>query len=758
MEYALLVLSLCVLCLRTIFTEGPAMHTRIIATNLGDNLYSLSISTCLLGAFLLWLVWNICERRFFYRPTGLEIGLVLFLIAAAVSCVFASDKRLAITHVAVFVPPVLCSILLVQILDSRAKVSFVLAVIAALGVLSAYQCFEQLVASNKEMIKQYEEDPQSMLEPLGIEPDTLQHFLFEHRLYAENVRAYFTTRNSAGSFLLLSFFAAAAICLDVFKNRRRGYDICIIPVIVIFAALILTKSKGAVIGLVFAALLIVTYILLEKTVKAHRRIIFAACVFLVLAGTFAVAWYGMKHDRLPGGNSMLVRWQYWHASAKMYADHPLTGVGPGNFACYYSRYKPAESLESVSDPHNFPLSVLSQYGPLGLVGFLAMILVPLWKIVFPKSQAQAETVREKPPAFNAKTVTFVIILWLTLLLIRLFIIPVAGLGDILVLIYVVVRFLIPAFVVFVVGLLLLKMPADKDEESERNAKTFAVAVLFCALLGSVLHNLTDFAIFEPGVYTSFWIIMACLVALSFLTQPKRRFVLAVPKLVRIVSVIAVVAVCFIYIKFALIPVASSTAKIKKANDAMSNGRYEQAHSLLEAAADADKLSPVASSLNARLYLNLYRQYPKTHRQWLIRAQECLTTAIERNSSDFKSYERLTEVYLLLSEESAGQEKTDWLDKAFSAAMDAIELYPGCGRLHFALAEIAEQAGKDDVALEQYKETIEIENMYRDQFRQMYPERQKIVSRLGEEKYRRAIEHIEKLSSRSEINNSSEQSR
>ena len=80
---------------------------------------------------------------------------------------------------------------------------------------------------------------------------------------------------------------------------------------------------------------------------------------------------------------MLVRWQYWQASAKMYADHFLTGVGPGNFAYFYPRYKLPAALETVTDPHNFLLTILTQFGPLGLVGFLALIFVPLWKIIFP---------------------------------------------------------------------------------------------------------------------------------------------------------------------------------------------------------------------------------------------------------------------------------------------------------------------------------------------------------------------------------------
>ena len=64
---------------------------------------------------------------------------------------------------------------------------------------------------------------------------------------------------------------------------------------------------------------------------------------LLLTGlaSFAMVHYGLKHGSLPGGNSMLVRWQYWAASAHMYADHPWTGIGLSNFSEWYPHYKPA---------------------------------------------------------------------------------------------------------------------------------------------------------------------------------------------------------------------------------------------------------------------------------------------------------------------------------------------------------------------------------------------------------------------------------
>ena len=178
-EYVLLALCLAVIALRTTFTEGPATQSTTFAANLNDSLYSLSVSTVLILTFVLWIVWSFCSRSFIYRRTGMEIGLGIFCVGAFVAGLAATDKRLAMTGIAVFLAPALTAFLLVQILDSQAKIKLMLAVIAALGVISVYQCAEQFFVSNQMTIEQYEQDPQSLLVPMGIKPDSFRQFLFE---------------------------------------------------------------------------------------------------------------------------------------------------------------------------------------------------------------------------------------------------------------------------------------------------------------------------------------------------------------------------------------------------------------------------------------------------------------------------------------------------------------------------------------------------------------------------------------------------
>lgn len=748
-EYILLALCLCVISLRATFTEGPTMQSSTLAENVGDNLYSLSVSAVLVFSFAVWLIRGLCSKRFSYRVTGIEAGLAIFCAAAVAAGLAAADKRLAITAVAVLLAPVVMAILLVQIMDSPSKIKMALVTIAALGVVSAYQCADQFFVGNEVTIEQYEREPRTFLEPLGIEPGSFQQFLFEHRLYSKGVHGFFTTSNSAGSFALMAAFAAIALLIDKVKNRKsnqvRAVHIlaCGTAAAVIIFGLALTQSKGAILGALFAGVVLIVLLRLGNWVASHKKTILAVCLALIAAGTWAATSYGLSHGKMPGGSSMLVRWQYWHAAGKMYADHSLTGVGPGNFARFYTRYKPAAALESVADPHNFPLSILTQYGPIGLVGFLALIFIPLWKALSPT--AISPSFHQLQPTFRTLAVAFLVVICAFLLFIRPILMPATPADTADVMIYMIVTLYVMPVAIFIIGFLLLTTPLQGTRDTRYKMRdTVTTAALVSAVVGVMVHNLIDFAIFEPPVLTALWAVMACLIATYSIHNPQAATVPRPSVFARTLLLAGVLAMVWGYLNYALIPAAKSTAKVREAQQAASGGQFEDAHSLLDKAAEDDRLSPVPLSLNGRLYLHHFQATGRKGAELLIQAEKCLRPAIARGSTDFKNFERLTDVYNNLAQISGPQEKTEWLNKALNSASSAVERYPGCERLHFELAKIAEQVGKTDLAYQEYNEAIEIEDSYRTQFKMMYPKREKIISRLGEEKYQFATERMKAL--------------
>ncbi len=732
LEYVLLALCLCIIALRTMFTESPSAQSAALPANLNDCLYSLSISSVLILSFVGWFITGFFSKRFSYRLTGMEIGLFIFSVAAIIGVFSAANKRAAITNFTTLLSPILMAVLLVQILDSQAKVKLLLAVIAALGVVSAYQCAEQFFVSNQMTIEHYEQNRQVLLEPLGIQPGTFAQFLFEHRLYTKGVRGFFTTSNSAGSFALLASFAAVGLFVDKFKNRKYGafgplrFVSCGIAVAVVILGFAITRSRGAIIASLAATAMFIAYLLFGNWLKRYKKAIFIVCLLFVVAGGFAVIRYGITHGRLPGGNSMLVRWQYWNGAAKMYADHPVTGVGGGNFGTFYTHYKTASALETVVDPHNFVLSILTQYGPLGLIGFLAVVSIPLWRAVSRKSVLLPPKDKKREPAFIKLALPFIIVISAALLLIRPVLSPMPTVGSLEERYAAIIVLYVFPVVVFIFGFLLLT--GGRISNTIDYTKICA-AGLFCACLGLLIHNLIDFAIFEPGVFTTFCAIIACLIALGSHQKSERQFVCRPAIFAKLLVAAGGIVIIWAYFNYGLVPVAKAGSNIKLAMQG-----FGYTHEFLDEAAKDDPLNPLAPNLNGRFYLQQYNQTKKRQPVLLEKAVKCFLAAVERNKADFKNYEKLSNVYNLLGDNK----------KAYDWGLEAAKRYPGSGRLQFNLAEIAEKLGKPAVAIEHYKEAIEIEDKYCSQFKEMYPGRE-IVSRLGEEKYKRAKMRIENLS-------------
>ncbi len=445
--------------------------------------------------------------------------------------------------------------------------------------------------------------------------------------------------------------------------------------------------------------------------------------------------YGVKHGRLPGGNSMLVRWQYWAASAQMIADHRMTGVGPGNFADYYTHYKPAAALESVADPHNLLLSLMTQYGPLGLIGFLAMVFVPLWRSFTPSAGMTPAAEPLGQPSFRRLALLAMFSVSACLLLVRLLLIPAtADSPDVL--LYELLTVHVAPVAAFLIGFLLVASPIDDGANQRIDAPNqTSLAVLGCAILAVLVHNLVDYALFEPGVWMAFWMMIACLMATQ-VQQPASSRINAIGPRVRQPLAVGLAAVLLgFYLLCVWKPVYTTAAAIQEAQQLASAGGFDGAHRYLEAAAQADPLSSVAANFNGQLYLQQYEQAPQKRSALLEEAVRCFSQAIEGNPADYKNYEKLAKVYNLL-----GQPKTayDWYLKAAA-------LYPGRERISFELAQTAEQFGKAGLALCHYAKAVEIEESYQQQFRQMYPEREKVVSRLGDKDYQHAKKRIEELS-------------
>lgn len=164
-------------------------------------------------------------------------------------------------------------------------------------------------------------------------------------------------------------------------------------------AIALTLSRGAAVG--FAMVLAVMFLL---RYLRWRYLLFMAIAVVLLF--LAVPQYGSRLatlERLPGiagegveaDGSIRSRLTETIAAALVFADHPLLGVGPGQFPTYYMTYAQEFGLrvrEEDREAHNLYFGIASDVGLLGSICFFGAI----WVTIRDLARTRARLIATRP--------------------------------------------------------------------------------------------------------------------------------------------------------------------------------------------------------------------------------------------------------------------------------------------------------------------------------------------------------------------------
>jgi hypothetical protein len=100
------------------------------------------------------------------------------------------------------------------------------------------------------------------------------------------------------------------------------------------------------------------------------------CAGLALAIVVGAKETSAAAQQLSGGANRLVslrsnRYDYWRVALRAFAHEPLRGVGAGNWAVYWLRWRRFEDF--AQDAHSLPLQTMAELGLVGLTGLLAFL-------------------------------------------------------------------------------------------------------------------------------------------------------------------------------------------------------------------------------------------------------------------------------------------------------------------------------------------------------------------------------------------------
>lgn len=373
---------------------SPAAHT----DSSFDGGFDLTCATILGLAILV-----IAALSYLVSPSSKPFSkLILMLIAESllalgliVSTAYAGDKRIAINCAAGLAVGVILMHATCRLTDRPWKLRLAVITLIAIGAVFSTKVWLKELYEIDQTRETYMQTRYEFWAGQGKALDDPAVKLFEARLASRDNGGFFFHGNLGGAFLATVFVASlAGIWYRLGDPTGQFRTLWLILQVMlsgfVASALIITYSKGAILaGVVGVAIGIVLLIFSQRFARHVKKTIVVSAL-IVAAGLAIPICYGLVKRTLPT-LSLAYRWQYWTASYSMFEDHPLTGVGAGNFGYHYLRYKLPEAEEEISSPHNFIVQGLTELGLFGGVGLLLLVVA-----IFYWLARSAATVSGKP--------------------------------------------------------------------------------------------------------------------------------------------------------------------------------------------------------------------------------------------------------------------------------------------------------------------------------------------------------------------------
>ncbi len=564
------------------------------------ELARVTFAMLLLAAAAIWLLGAAMKKQD-CRHVLLAALIVAFAAWAYFCAHHASDRRSAMDVWLEQVSLLAACWLAAQIFVPKGRFTLLMVVLAGVAAALAYKGIYEVTVELPETIRHFEMYGDKM----GFKPGSSQAKMFESRLRTLTPTGFFALSNMYASAIIILLAAAAGLAMDkliaarrdrrqFLANRKKGevhlptiaamLSAAIVPALL--AVLLLSRSRGGIAaGLLAVAAFVCVGVWRERLARHWRKAVAAAAAVFLLA-VAATAAYGLKNDRLPT-KTMTFRWYYWTGAAEIVRENPLWGAGPGNFSTAYLQHRRSEAEEPVKLPHNVIVHAAAQFGLPGGALYLLILAGVLVGICRPKTYQPPESIEQQPP----RTLSLIIFIVLAMFAARMAFSNLRGDG-------ITAMFNCVPALVLLIGLLVAGWAGGKFSQNPPAAGDISRIALACGLGGFVLHNMVEFGIWTPGTALLFWTSAgACLAQGSRPAKPAESKTL---KFIRWPAAACGLAGVVLLLVFVYRPVAERFLDMEKTAEAARVGDFALALEYSSAAADADRLDPIAAADTAKL--------------------------------------------------------------------------------------------------------------------------------------------------------------
>jgi O-antigen ligase len=665
-----------------------------LSPTLEDNLpFRLIVQALLLLSGAVWVIALAMEDRLRVLRTQLGLVTALLLAALLLATVTATYRYPAALTFLSWATGVVAFIVVIHEARTPERRRLLFLTLGAVTLTVSLQGLHQALIELPRARAMFQADTAEVMKMLNLPPGMA--YDFEGRLGRDTVFSTFLLATSFAGFLALTVPGLIGYLLD----WRRARRITTPPGLFLIAcallapallALYLTKSKGGWAAFLIAMALFGAWSFRDALRKRRMQVACALLAGLVVLGI------AQRTGLLPPlgdyAGSFMVRYKYWRAGVSIAEQHPVLGVGLDNFADYYAAAKHADDQEARR-AHNDYIQLAAEAGLTGLTVY-AIFWVAYWRRVrlrrrdTPLPDTEPVPLVRPAPAAVAALAAGVFIaenlcggaLW--------------GGRDPLGLTW--------PLSLCVLWIAFMLVYGHTEDPAPVRADSCTCIGLVCGLVAFLVHGLTDFDHYVPGILQTAWIIMG-LVYLCRTEDEKPEHVVDRPlgAGLRAALVVGVVALAIAFLYGFVLPVTEAQALRERALDFTNQRSIEQRESDLRGAIAANPFDAHLSALLSDLYANQWMADRRTTAAGVSTLSEAIVLArraarlAPARSEYHARVGRLLEARWL----AAGQQSD------YAAALESFQraeaLFPSNPDAPLQVARLYDEGGRMEPALGKY---------------------------------------------------------
>jgi O-antigen ligase len=203
-----------------------------------------------------------------------------------------------------------------------------------------------------------------------------------------NVNATFGHKNLLASVLFLTF----PFLFCAFNLEKKWKITAILAIVLSIIIVWLVQTKAVVLTILIFSFILFLFFLRQEKQKADKKFVkkmlTLVTVFIAVASIITIM-NRQKFSRLFDKKSTFERLGLWENSWEMMKEHPVLGVGAGNWQVYFPKYgldkfsmkEVKNGITTFQRPHNDFLWVLCEMGILGLVAYVSVFVIILYYVI-----------------------------------------------------------------------------------------------------------------------------------------------------------------------------------------------------------------------------------------------------------------------------------------------------------------------------------------------------------------------------------------